>query len=231
MKNLKKLAIALNRLGLKKEAALVLSLKKIAFNPKAYNEIRRNIAKMTSIFRKISELLSDYLSYKRSDPEDLLLSDSDLRIFFDRIKDLIQGKEGEEGLSTLIDLSNSLAGDIQFMRPDQFERVTQFLSEIEKQTNLLYGLTYRNFYSEKKPKIQKAPLFSWVNKTEHLAKACEKFLEENKPDEIPWKSIISPYGFDPSREDTVIGLEKTIPGDIDSGNDEEELIVIDEEEP
>lgn len=232
MRNLKKLAIALNQLGLKKEAALVLSLKKIAFDPKAYNQIRRNVVKMIPIFRKISELLSEYFSYKRSDPDDLLLSDSDLRVFFDKIKDLIQGKEGEDGISPLIEFSNSLAGELQFMRPEQFEKVTLLLSNIETQTNLLYRLTYRNYYSENKPKIQKIVLAAWVKKAEDLAAACEKFLEENKPDEITWEPAKSGpfYGFDPSRENTVVGLEKTLPGGMGPENDEE-IIIIDEEEP
>ena len=231
MRNLKKLAIALNRLGLKKEAALVLSLKKTAFDPVAYNQISLNIKSCVSILQKILNIVARYLEYKKADPDDTMLSDNELRDMYENIKKLLSGetREGGEvipGVLRLIEESWPLAGTIGFLEGNLMDDVTKHLDIIYKETEKVFNLFSGSYYKNDRPRIQKAKLLASKLKIENIIAKCKQFLktyENTNIQDLPSKT--EPYlNFDPSRDDTVVGLERTQFGDIDSPDDEIEVI-------
>ena len=231
MRNLKKLAIALNQLGLKKEAALVLSLKKIAFDPVAYNQISLNVKSCISILQRILNIVTEYLEYKKADPDDTMLSDNELRDMYENIKKLLSGatrEDGEEvpGPLRLIEESWPLAGTIGFLEGNLMDDVMQHLDIIYKETEKVFNLFSGSYYKNDRPRMQKAKLLASKIKIENIIKKCKQFLEiyENtNTKDLPRKT--GPYlNFDPSRENTVVGLERTQFGDIDSPDNEIEVI-------
>lgn len=220
MNNLKKLALALNKLGLNKEAAQILSLRKIATeppDPAANNKIRANILELSSVFIKINRIFSEYLEYKRADPNDSMLLKQDLIEMSTEIFSLLSKA------LTLVEISYNLTTHIGFIREGLLRRTREFLSSLYNSINNLYGLISSKIYETSGPSINKIKVLYWKEGTKKLAAKCIEFVGEGKDDFIEPKKIEPEkrnsrmtYKYDPSDEWTAAGLEDTIPGSATS---------------
>ena len=220
MNNLKKLALALNKLGLNKEAAQILSLRKIATeppDPAANNKIRANILELSSVFMEINRIFSEYLEYKRADPNDSMLSRQDLIEISTEIFNLLSKA------LTLVEISYSLTTHISYVREDLLRKTRAFLNSLEKNIYNLYGLIQSKIYETSKQGINKVRILYWKELTKKLAGKCIEFVGEGKDDFIEPKKIEPEkrnsrmkYKYDPSDEWTAAGLEDTIPGSATS---------------
>ena len=207
------LSKTLSDLGFKKEAIEVLSLKKIAYDPKAYNKVRSNIFKLENFFFEISKILSEYLEYKRTDPEDIFLSDEEVR---EISKDIFQ----KLNLTmTIFEESFELTGDLGWHREGLIRKTRGFLSELEVNINRFYKMIAGKVYRDDiGPGIKKINLAYWKIKFELLSKKCREFLSQNEGDILEEAtSRGGSFTFDPARENTVVGLEPTGLGGEDEG--------------
>ena len=211
MNNLKKLAIALNKLGLRKEAAQILSLKKIALeptDPAANNKIRANILELSSVFMKINKIFSDYLEYKKADPDDSMLSKSELIEMSGDIFNLLNNT------MILIERSYELTIHIGFLRENLLRKTREFLSSLYKKVSNLYSLILSKVYETSGPGINKVKVLYWKEITKKLSEKCTEFVGKGKDDFIEPEKRNSKmtYRYDPSDEWTAAGLEDTVPG-------------------
>ena len=211
MNNLKRLAIALNKLGLSKEAAQILSLRKVAAepaDPAANNKIRANILELSSVFMKINEIFSEYLEYKRADSDDSMLSKRELIQMSTDIFNLLSKA------MSLIESSYELTIHIGFLRENLLRKTRAFLSSLYKSTSNLYGLISSKIYETSGPGINKVKVLYWKEGTKKLAAKCNEFIGEGEDDfiEPEKRDQRMKFKFDPSEEWTAVGLEKTVPG-------------------
>lgn len=208
MNNLKRLAIALNKLGLRKESAQILSLRKVAADPTANNKIRANILELSSVFMKINKIFSEYLEYKKTDPDDSLLSRRELIELSTDIFNLLNKA------MSLVEKSYELTTQIGFMRESLLRKTREFLSSLYKSINNLYGLISSKVYEASGPGINKVKVFYWKEGTKKLAAKCIEFVREEEDDfvEPEKRDRGMTFKFDPSDEFTAAGLESTVPG-------------------
>jgi len=213
MNNLKRLAIALNKLGLSKESAHVLSLRKVAAepaDPAANNKIRANILELSSVFMKINKIFSEYLEYKKSDPDDSLLSKRELIELSTDVFNLLSKA------MSLVERSYELTIHIGFIRENLLRKTRAFLSSLYKSIRNLYGLISSKIYEASGPGINKVKVLYWKEGTKKLAAKCIEFVGEEEDDfiEPEKRDRRMTFRFDPSDEFTAAGLEKTAPGSI-----------------
>lgn len=201
-----RLTKALNKLGLKKEAQEIL---KLAGDPRAYNKIRSNISQLEFLMTLISNSISDYLEYKKSDPDDVFLSEEELEKEF---RDIFQ-RCGRA--MTLIEEAFSLTGHIGWGREPLIRSTRIFLRKIESEFGRFYGLIATKVYKTTPTLgIKKVHLLYWRMKLGSLSERCREFLQSGEPDFIEEEMPrASRFTFDPARERTIADIEKTETGE------------------
>jgi len=210
MNNLKRLAIALNKLGLSKESAQILSLRKVAAepaDPAANNKIRANVLELSSVFMNINKIFSEYLEYKKADSDDSLLSKRELIELSTDIFNLLSKA------MSLVEKSYELTVRIGFIRENLLKETRAFLSSLYKSINNLYGLISSKIYETSGPGINKVKVLYWKEGTKKLAAKCIEFVgKEDDSIEPEKRDREMTFRFDPSDEFTAAGLESTMPG-------------------
>ena len=207
MKKIYLLAKTLNKLGFRKEAKELLSLKKNASNPAAWNKIRSKLFMMQNVFDEIGEILYEFVQYRKADRENEFLSKEDER----EISRKIFSKVGT-GLG-LSEESYELSDSIGWLRENLRKEVRIFLREIESNLNRFYNLLADRVYKNELETIKLVNLLYWYEKIKLLSKKCKNFANSREADFIETEDITSGgFNFDPSRENTVVGLEPTMTG-------------------
>ncbi len=204
------LAKTLNRLGLKKEAKELLSLKKVASDSQAWNKIRSKISIMQNVFEEIAEILYEFSEYRRADPESNFISREDER----EISTKIFSKAGRA--LGLLEQSYQLSSEINWMRESLANEVKKFVNDTEVILKRFYSLMIERVYGESLSNIKRINIAYWFEKFKALITKCKNFIGSRESDPAEEREYTGQkITFDPSRENTVVGLERTVPGDPD----------------
>jgi len=207
MKKIYLLAKTLNKLGFKKEAKELLSLKKNASDPAAWNKIRSKIFMMQDVFDEIGEILYEFFQYRRADRNSEFLSQEDER----EISRKIFSKLGT-GLG-LFEESYELCSEIGWLRENLKKEIIEFLNEIKLNLDRIYSLFSDKVYKEISEPIKIVSLIYWYERMKLLSKKCKNFASKREMDFIETEDVRGGgFNFDPSRENTVVGLEPTMTG-------------------